>query len=328
MSRVQIDDVPIRGHVRQTGFQRVTHGVFRRRVEGLSDEEELERDLKAWLLVLPEGAGFTHLTGARLLGWRLPALPEGVPVFAAVHEGEHRARRPGLFCSRLVDGGEDPSGKRMVGDGIPVDAPEEILLRCARDLGHLDLVVMIDSAVRRGDVDSERMVRLLGSHRPGVRALGAAWAAADPRSESGGETMLRIFHTVMGVPVEPQVDLMDDAGRLVGRADLLVTGTTNLHEYDGAGHRDKQQHRSDLRRERRLAGTPYVRRGFTLDDLLNHAGVVMHELDRMLGRAHQQGRLRRWRRLVDHSTYSTAGRSRLLNRWYREMGVVDWSRTA
>jgi hypothetical protein len=158
--------------------------------------------------------------------------------------------------------------------------------------------------------------------------LRAAWASADPRSESGGETLLRIFHKVMGVAVEPQVDLIDDAGRFVGRADLLVTGTTNIAEYDGAGHRDKQQHRSDLRRERRLAGTPYVRRGFTLDDLLNHPAVAMHELDRMLGRAHQQQRLRRWRRLVDHSMYSAAGRSRLLNRWRREMGVVDWSRTA
>jgi hypothetical protein len=321
---VQIDDEPIRGHVRDAGFRRVAHGVFRRQVDGLSADEEFERDLKAWLVVLPEGAVFTHLTGVRLLGWRLPALPEGVPIFAAVHGGEHRARRPGLICSRLVDSGEDPCSRRLVGDGIPVDAPEEILLRCARDLGHLDLVVMADSAIAWGDVDRERMERLLASHRPGVRALRAAWGATDPRSESGGETLLRIFHKAIEVPVEPQVDLIDDAGRFVGRADLLVTGTTNVDEYDGAGHRDKQQHRSDLRRERRLAGTPYVRRGFTLDDLLNHPAVAMHELDRMLGRAHQQQRLRRWRRLVDHSMYSPAGRSRLLNRWR----IVDWSRTA
>lgn len=321
-------DEPIRGHVRQVGFGRVTHGVFRRNVDGLSADEEFERDLRAWLLVLPDGAVFTHVTGARLLGWRLPTLPEMVPVFAAVHGGDRRTRRPGLICSRLVVTNEEPHARRRNEVGVPVDSAEEILLRCARDLGHLDLVVMLDSALERGDIDIECLERLLASRRPGVRALSAAWAAADPRSESGGETVLRIFHQVMRVAVEPQVDLFDDADQFVGRADLLVTGTTNIHEYDGAGHRDRQQHRADLKRERRLAGTPYVRRGFTLDDLLNHPAVMMHELDRILERAHQQQRLRRWRRLVDHSMYSDAGRSRLLNRWRREMGVVDWSRTA
>jgi hypothetical protein len=325
---MSIGNGPIRGAVRQVGFRRVAHGLFLRQVDGLSADEEFERDLRAWLLVLPQDAAFTHVTGARLLSWRLPALPEQVPVFAAVHGGERRTRRPGLICSRLVGTGEEPKAGRSLVDGIPVDTAEEILLRCARDLGHLDLVLMLDSALERGDIDVERMHRVLASGRPGVRPLRAALAAADRRSESGGETTLRIFHDVMDVPVEPQVDLFDASGRFVARADLLVTGTANIHEYDGAGHRDKNQHRSDLRRERRLTGTPYVRRGFTLDDLLNHPGAVMHELDRVLGRPHQQQRLRRWRRLVDHSLYSSSGRSRIVNRWRREMGLVDWSRTA
>ncbi len=321
-------DEPIRGHVRQAGFRRVSHGLFVKRADGLSADEEFEQDLSAWLLVLPEGAVFTHVTGARVLRWRLPALTEQVPVFAAVHGGERRARRPGLICSRLIASGEQSCASRRDRANLPIDTPEEILLRCARDLGHLDLVVMLDSAIRRGDIDNERMGRVLTSRRPGVRALGAAWAVADARSESVGESILRVFHGVMDIPVEPQVDLVDDSGAFVARADLLVVGTRDVHEYDGAGHRDQHQQRSDLRRERRLAGTPYVRRGFTLDDLINHPGVVMHELDRLLGRSHQQHRLRRWRRMVDHSMYSRSGRMRVMNRWRREMGVVDWSRTA
>jgi hypothetical protein len=323
---VTIQSSPIRGEVRQVGFRRVAHGLFVRRADALSSAEEFLRDLEAWLLVLPSGAVFTHLTGARLLGWQLPMLPEHVPVFAAVHGGERRPRRPGLLCSRLVDSGDIAREKRVVESALPVDAPEEILLRCARDMGHLDLVVMLDSAIRRGDIDSDRMAKVLASRRPGVRALRAAWVAADPRAESGGETVLRIFHEIMGVAVAPQVDLYDDRDHFVARADLLVIGTPFLHEYDGAGHRDKGQYRSDLKRERRLASTPYVRRGFTLDDLVNHPGVLMQELDRILGRAHQQGRLRRWRRMIDHSMYSPVGRSRIMNRWRREMGVVDWVR--
>ncbi len=315
---------PIRGEVRLAGFRRISHGLFLPDVGGLTHEEEFRRELFAWLLVLPRGAVFTHLTAARLRGWRLPALPEQVPVFAAVRGTHRRPRRPGLICSRLVDHEPDPGAVELI-DGLPVDAAEQVLLRCARDLGHLDLVVLLDSALALGHIDHERMRALLASRRPGVRQLRAAYERAHPRAESGGETLLRLFHDAMEIPVEPQVDIVDAEGHVLGRADLLVVGTWNLHEYDGAGHRDRAQQRSDLRRERRLAGTPYVRRGFTLDDLLNHAGVAMHELDRALGRSHQIRRLRRWQRLVDHSVYSAAGRDRLLNRWRRQMGVVDWA---
>lgn len=318
------DTAPIRGEVRLAGHRRVSHGLFLPVTEGLSDEEEFRRDLSAWMLVLPDEAVFTHLTAARLRRWRLPALPEQVPFFAAVRGTHRRPRRPGLICSRLVQPDTEPTPREMI-DGLPVDLPEEVLLRCARDLGHLDLVVLIDSALALGDLDGDRMRELLNSRRPGVARLRAAYARSNRRAESAGETVLRVFHDAMEIPVQPQVDLIGSDSRLLGRADLLVVGTWNVHEYDGSGHRKREQHTSDLRRERRLAATPYVRRGFTLDDLLNHPGVVMHELDRALGRPHQAHRLRRWRRLMDHSMYSQAGRDRLLNRWRREMGVVDWA---
>lgn len=316
------DDGPIRGEVRQAGFLRVGHGLFLPLVPGLDEDQEFRRVLKAWLLVLPEEAVFTHVTGARLLGWQLPALPEQVPVFAAVANDDNRPRRPGLLCSRLVRAHEP-------GDvGLPVDRPEEILLRAARDLGTLDVAIMLDSARRLGHIDEERMAAILASRRPGTRVLRAAWALSDKRAESGPETVLRIFHKAIDVEVEPQAVLFDEQGQVIGRADLLVTGTKRLHEYDGAGHRDGTQHRTDLRRERGLAGSDYDRRGFTLDDLVNHALVVMHEIDRELGRPHKLVRLTRWRKLVENSLYSEVGRRRVLNRWQRQMGVIDWSRTA
>jgi hypothetical protein len=318
---VRTDDEPIRGEVRVRGVRRVSHGLFVHERPGLSEDDEFLRDLRAWCLVLPTGAVFTHVTAARLLGWRLPHLATPVPVFAAVHGGERRPRRPGLICSRLV--ATDEAGPTV--QGLSVDAPEEILLRAARDLGHLDLVVMIDSARALGHLDPQRMSAVLSSRRPGTRALAAAYAASDPRSESSGETLLRVFHHVMDVEVVPQVDLVDDQGGVIGRADLMVSGTTDVHEYDGAGHRSQRQHGIDLRRERALSQAGYVRRGFTLDDLLNHAAAVMHELDRFMARRHRAHRLHRWRRMVDHSAYSEAGRQRLVNRWRRSMGVTDWS---
>ena len=106
------DTAAIRGEVRAAGHRRVSHGLFLPVTDGLTDEEEFRRDLSAWMLVLPEGAAFTHLTAARLRGWRLPSLPEQVPVFAAVRGTHRRPRRPGMICSRLVEPGAAPLRSR------------------------------------------------------------------------------------------------------------------------------------------------------------------------------------------------------------------------
>jgi hypothetical protein len=316
-------DEPIRGEVRLAGHRRVSHGLFLRLRDDLSADREFVRDLTAYLLVLPASAVFTHLTGARLLGWQLPRLPEHVPVFVAVDGDDRRPRRHGLICSRLV---RERRPIRRV--DLPVEAPEEILLRAARDLSLLDLVILVDSALRMGDMDRDRMAALLASRRPGVRMLREAWRRATGRSESAGETVLQQFHVAIELAFTPQAEIRDDAGRLIARADLLVDGTNFLHEYDGAHHRDHQQHRLDLRRERALTGTPYVRRGFVLDDLVNHPAATMHEIDRALKRPHDARRLRRWRALVDNSMYSETGRERMMNRWRRQNGIIDWAKTA
>ena len=317
------DDIPVRGEIRLVGLRRVSHGLGVRKRTDLDDEEEFRRDLRAYLLLLPPSAVFTHLTAARLLGWQLPRLPEQVPVFVAVDAADPRPRRSGLICSRLVRPREP-----WESFGLPLDRPEEVLLRAARDLGLLDLLVLLESALALGHVDRARMESLLASGRPGVRLLREAWRRATGRSESAGETVLQQFHVAMEIPFTPQADLTDGEGRLLGRADLLVTGTAFVHEYDGAHHRGGSQHASDLRRDRRLNDASYVRRGFVLDDLLNHPAVVMHELDQALGRSHDLRRLRTWKGLVANSMYSEVARDRIMNRWRRISGLVDWTGSA
>lgn len=317
------DDPAFRGEIRLVTQRRVSHGLGVWKKPGLSATEERVRDLKAYLLVLPPGAVFTHLTGAELLGWQLPQVPAQVPVFAAVTGDARRPRRHGLLCSRLV-ACEPPT----IRHGLPVAGAEEILLRAARDLSLLDLMILLESALQLGHVDHDRMTALLASRRPGVRMLREAWRRATGKSESGGETVLQAFHLVMEVPVQPQVDVYDDKGNLVAHADLQVLGTPYLHEYDGEHHRRRNQQKVDLRRERGITAASYVRKGFVLDDLLNHPAVVMHEIDNALGRPHDLGRLRRWKKLVENSLYSEVGRDRIMNRWRRLGGLADWSGSA
>ena len=138
---------PVRGRYRSPSYRRVSHGLM---VLKLAADEAVERlrDLAAWRLVLPPDAVFTHVTAAELYGWWLPKLPAEVPVFAAT-TADNRPRRAGLICSRL---GRVAEG--ITRQGLPVDAPGAVLLRAAWDLAVLDLVPMIDSALRLGDVSS------------------------------------------------------------------------------------------------------------------------------------------------------------------------------
>lgn len=334
---------PVRGHYRLTALERVSHGLFQPRVADEQPEEAFRRSLRAWLLVLPVGAAFTHLTGARLRGWRLPKLPEQVPVFAAVAGDPSRPRRSGLVCSRLrrtsepaasgphegppTTGSDAPApdeARPELVHGLPVDSSEEILLRAARDLGVLDMVILIDSARRLGDVDEQRMAAVLQSGRPGVGVLRQAWELSDRRAESAMESVLRLFHVCIDVRVTPQAPLLDAQGQQFGRADLMVDGTDDIHEYDGGVHRDAGRHATDLVRERALAGR-YVRRAWTLHELLNKALTVMHEIDRALARPHRPERIERWRHLVENSLYGATGRARVMNRWRRQARLNDWS---
>lgn len=311
---------PVRGNIRSPRFRRVSHGVFLPVVEEPDERHEWLRDLSAWLLVLPNSGRFTGLTGARLAGWQLPPVArDWTPVFAAVSAPDPIVRRVGLVTSQLRRVADQPPW--MI-DDLPVDRPEEVLLRCARDLDLLDLVVLVESALRAGDVTRRDLDRIAGTRRPGVRMLRQAVALAEPRSESPMETLLRLFLWCADVAVEVQSPILDDRGREVGRADLRVRGTDLLLEYDGGVHRDPARQAADLRRERLLADLRLPRRAYTLPELVDHPAVVMAEVDRLLRRTTHRRRLQLWRSLVAHSAYTPAGRARLRSRWAVAMGAI------
>lgn len=311
------------GEVRVNGYRRVAFSLYRSCRPDETPEERFRLDLQAWLHVLPRDTAFTHLTACLLLGVRLPPLPQAVPVFAATRS-QVTTRRSGLIISRL----RHPAEPHAHGD-LPVDDLREVFLRASRDLGTLDVVVMLDSALRKGLVTKALLREFCESHRrPGVARLRAAVTLADGRAESGPETVSRVMHEVFEIPVTPQAPLLDSSGRQFGRADLLVNGTRFVHEYDGAGHRAAAQHAADLRRDRRLIENDYIRRGFTLPDLIQHAGATMSELDTALGRPRRLARLRRWRRMLEESLFTDAGKQKLISRWARIIDVPDWARNA
>ena len=109
-----------RGHRRLAGWRRMSYGLY------IEDREpsRLADRLRAWTLVLPTEAAFTHLTAAELRGWWLPQ-PISHPVFAApsrrpVPPPRRRARQP-------------PPLARTVGVGIGHPADHGLPDRLHRD---------------------------------------------------------------------------------------------------------------------------------------------------------------------------------------------------
>lgn len=286
---------------RSQAWTRVAHGLY------VPADGPDEARLHALAGQLHRGAGFTHHTAARMRGWWLPPLPRGLPDFAA-QNARNRPRRDEL---RIIRTTPEPVITRL--RGLPIVSTTDVLLALARHLGLLDVVVVVDSALRCGDVAPDELALGLTQRRFGVRRLRAAEALADPRSESPYETLLRVLHLVCEVLVEPQRELWVD-GRLVARGDLWLVGHHTFHEYDGADHRDRDQHRRDLRRDRDLAGAGWARRGYTDLEVIHRPITVLRDIDRTLGRPHDPDRLDAWYSLLRESCFTPAGRHRLLER--------------
>ena len=200
-------------------------------------------------------------------------------------------------------------------DGIPLAAPVETLLACARHLGLLDMVVPVDAALHLESCSAEDLRSVAGQRRRGAPLLRRTLRYADPRSESPWESMLRMLHVACDVPVEPQYQVFDENGAFVARGDLWIKGTRTLQEYDGAEHRATVRHREDLRRERQIGNTSWTRRGYTSQEVLRQAVGILRDADLSLGRVHDPHRIRAWHTLLADSLFTARGTEALRCRW-------------
>ena len=299
---------PLRGSLRSSRWERLSHGLYVPR-----EPRRLTVDLAAWQLVLPASACFTSLTSAQLRGWWQPSAVTH-PVFVSVPSHDPHPQRRGLHVSRHPR----PVPSEII-DGIHVASAAETLLAAARDLTLLELVVLGDAALHVGDCTIDQLSSTASQRRRGAPLLRAAIPLLDKRSESPWESVLRLLHVVADIEVEPQKKIYDEWGNFVARADLWVVGTRRIHEYDGEKHRERDTHRADLTRERRLVEVNVQRVGFTSPQLLHEGASIIAGLDRLLGRTWNPRRLARWEALLDHSLLRPSGRAEAMRRWRRSM---------
>lgn len=333
---------PVLGRVRRRGWRRVSHGLYvpdsnfsgqaglppertPTRPRGMSASYETSTprstdrmELRGWAMVLPPGGLFTHLTAAAIRRWWLPPCPHNLPVFAAVPDAGWRPRRVGLHVTRFTS---TVPGQPV--DGLPVAAPAEILLAAARHLALVDLVVLADGALHLGDVTIEQLTAIARGRRGGP-LLCRAIQMMDGRSESPGETLLRLMHVTCGVPVEVQARILDEYEQTVARADLRIVGTKRLAEYDGAHHRDLRQYERDRARERRLQELGWQRYAYSATTTIRQPHLIIRDADHALDRRHDPARLDAWFPLIQTSTFTDSGMAGLRAR----LGLPDrpWPR--
>lgn len=300
-----------RDRLRGARWQRLSRGLYAVRADCRTPYDTA----RALSQVLPRDSGFGHLTSAALRGWWLPlGLPPHV-TFATTRSGVHVQRR-GLYVRRSPIAEYDDLG------GLALTSAPQTLLELARDLSLVDLVPMVDCALRLG---TDR-TSVLGAARPRVAGAGRlrhAVSLADERSESWWESVLRLLHVLTELgPVDAQVEIWERGG-FVARADLHLVGTRRYPEVDGGRHREKERHGRDLRRDRRMSRGGFERYGYTAEEIAVSPAMIIRDAEEARGHAHDPGRLRRWWSYARASTLTPYGRTRLAGRLQRYRLAAD-----
>ncbi|MGO2931769.1 endonuclease domain-containing protein [Microbacterium sp.] len=228
---------------------------------------------------------FSGRTAARLWGLPLPwhwKKTELLDVVVPLHLSPPTV--PGVRGHRLAAHKLRPW---TVAGAAVVDAVTA-LFTCASELTVPEAVTMLDALLTTADdypdlgpgrplaTMDEITQRLAEWGRfPGSGTVRKAAPLARTRVESPKETATRLLIRDAGFP-EPAVQHeVRDGGRFVARVDLAYPELRIAIEYEGDGHRtDKEQWRSDIRRQRDLEDCGWIVIRLTQSDLDDHEALV------------------------------------------------------
>jgi len=180
-----------------------------------------------------------RMDGDAVLSHQSATLLHRLPIWGLDYEQVHVTRSTGrarsersVHVHRSTLGPEDICEVRGLRLTTAARAFAETACTASYEVG----VVLADAALRTGLVTKDELIATANRlrFRPGSPAARAAAAFADGRSESVGESRLRVLLADQGLPApELQIEIRDAAGRLLGRVDFLVAKSLVV-EFDGA----------------------------------------------------------------------------------------------
>lgn len=115
------------------------------------------------------------------------------------------------------------------------DAVAAAVVQTALDHGAMAGIVSADDAIQDELTTSDAIEAVARSVRrwPGAGRVRTMLALMDGRSESVGESRLRVMLTVAGFRLVPQFPITDESDEAFAFVDLLVDGTNLCLEFDG-----------------------------------------------------------------------------------------------
>lgn len=283
------------GVTRRSLDRLVSEGLVRRPIKGVyvgtHVADSLSLRAECLRLVVPDDCVIVD----RHAGWL-----HGAPMVLA--PGEHlEVRRLSVFRpsghgrlrNDLSASGERnlTAGDMMVVGGLAVTTP----LRTAWDLGRVrwtdEAISGIDAMFRLGAFGREEFLSGIERFR-GMRwvtTLRAIGPVADGRSESPGESVLRLRCIEANLSVVPQVAVWR-FGELLGRIDLADEDLLLGLEYDGAEwHSSPEQLQHDRQRRENLLDAGWIIRALGCEEVFGRARTC----DRIIREAAREARARR-----------------------------------
>jgi very-short-patch-repair endonuclease len=180
--------------------------------------------------------------------------------------------------------------ERVEVDGLPVTSAARTVVDCARVLGMVQLVQLIDHLLHVGALRLDDL-HVFCWTRPhhGVRRARRALRLAARGAESPRETLLRLMIVFARLPPpRTNVEIRDAAGRFVARVDLLLEQYGVVVEYDGRHHEtDRRQWQRDRVRREELEALGYRVIVVTALDLGTPVEVVRRVHRAVVARGHR-----------------------------------------
>lgn len=243
---------PTRGQAKRGGWQQCAHGWY---VPAEVDGDVVEQRILEQAVRLPESGA---VTGWASLRWR------GATFFDGTAEGGRRVLpvplRPGGVGNLRRDPRAEvsreqlaPYERELVAEVSCTTVTRAVFDEMRREGRLRPAVIVVDMACAAGLTTVSEMTAYTAGRAAwtGVPLVRKALVLATDHSRSPQETRLRLIWVIdAGLPpVLVNRALFDRSGRLLGYPDLLDPVAGVVGEYDGADHRDRARHRSDVARE-------------------------------------------------------------------------------
>ena len=180
---------------------------------------------------------YSHVSAARLWGLYVWNAPEQIHVIQRGRRGEKQGSTDVVRHTHTLP---DRDVVTLAG-GIRVTSRERTVLDCARTLPFDLAVIIADSALQRG-ASLEKMHEMADAATKSrfITRVRDVLAAVDGRSESAGETRLRLKLQAWNFP-EPVLQHEIRTAEGTYRADFAWPGLQLIFEFDGDGkYRDTQ----------------------------------------------------------------------------------------